>query len=483
MSLDPPFEGPTPDLTASAQAATFAARLDAADLPDWVHDKIALHVLDGIGCGLAGADTELVARVLDVLALEHGPGPCPVLGTSRSLPAGAAAFANATAINALDFDDGYEVAGTGMGHPGASIVAAALSAASTTPTTGATFLAAVAAGYEINDRLIEAMQPSHDRFRQVYGVGQHQSVGAAIACGRIFGLDPAAMANVLGFAGTLACVPSLRKYNWERRPLVSLKDFVAPAAEAGMRAVRWHQAGLTGAHAVLDGDGGLWRMLGSDRFDAARFRAGLGTDWRLRDNAFKAYPACRWMHPVLEAFAATSGRIGWPPDAIAAVVVHGSSTLVRDFMDPAPATMVDAQFSLPYTLAALAHGLAPAAAWYAPTTLERPDLRAFARRVRAEIDPELDALMSGPSRRPAGRVEVVVAGARHVSPPITFPLGGAERPLAPADVLAKFRANAGPVVGQTAAERLATRLLHLRAEPDVAALVRTCGGPGFAAEG
>ena len=150
-----------------------------------------------------------------------------------------------------------------------------MSAAFTAPVSGAAFLAAIIAAYEINNRLIGAMQPSFARFREVYGVCQHQSVGAAVAYGCLAGLDAAGLENAIGHAATLANVPSLRKYNWDDRPLISLKDFNAPATEAGIRAVQFHAAGLIGSRDVLGGESGFWRMLGSDQFDAGGMLAGL----------------------------------------------------------------------------------------------------------------------------------------------------------------------------------------------------------------
>src|SRR5262249_41777805 len=154
-------------------------------------------------------------------------GACPVLGSWHSFGPAAAAFGNAAAMNALDFDDGFEIDGRGMGHPGATIVAAAISAPYAGDVDGATFLAAVIAAYEIHNRLIHAMQPSIERFREVYGVCQHQAIGAAIAFGKQAGLGAEALENAIGLAATLTSVPSLHKYNWNRRPIISLKDFNA----------------------------------------------------------------------------------------------------------------------------------------------------------------------------------------------------------------------------------------------------------------
>ncbi|SHI69056.1 2-methylcitrate dehydratase PrpD [Roseomonas rosea] len=457
--------------TLTQRVASFAAGLTFEAIPPELVAKAKLHLLDLIGCGLAGADSTLSYQALAYLAAEHRGGLCPVLGTARRHGPAAAAFANSVAMNALDFDDGFEVDGRGMGHPGASLIAAAFSAPFLRATEGAAFLTALVAAYEINGRLIHAIQPSFERFRQVYGVCQHQGVGSAIAYGLLMGLDAVALENAVGLAATLSPLPSLRKYNWESRPLVSFKDFNAPAAEAGIRAVQMHAAGMTGSRDVLGGETGLWRMLGSDRFNPALLVEGLGSEWRMWNASLKPFPTCRWMHTALEGFADILRAEALAPEEIGRVTLYTSAGLARDFMQAAPETMVDAQFSFPFACAALAHGIAPAAQWYRAETMARPDLAAFARRVVAEVDPAIDAMMSGPLRRPAGRVSVEARGRVFASPLIAFPLGTRERPIGAEAVRRKFMENAAPVLGPGAAEALAEQLLGLERQADLARLL------------
>jgi 2-methylcitrate dehydratase PrpD len=463
-------ESARPSLT--RQIAEFAAGLRLADVPDEVRRKAKLHVLDAIGCGVAGARTDLSRRMLDYLALEHRDGPCPVLASRRAFGPAAAAFGNAAAMNALDFDDGLEIDGKGMGHPGATIVAAAISAPFVHDVDGATFLAAVIAAYEANNRLIQSMQPTIERFRQVYGVCQHQAVGAAIAFGKQAGLGAAALENAIGLAATLTSVPSLHKYNWDQRPLISFKDFNAPAAEAGVRAIQLDGCGIVGSKAVLDGDTGLWRMMGSDRFDPDALVRALGSDWTLMRSSFKPYPACRWMHTALEGFERIMTEHALTPEAVEQVTIHTSAGMARDFMDRNPATMVDAQFSLPFAIAAIAHRIRPAARWYEAETMARVDLRSFALRIEAVVDPEVDKLMSGPARRPAARVTVRTRSRSYAAGLIGHPLGSAERPVSEHEITNKFIENASPILGAAEARGLLDRIVKLESAPSVAAVLQ-----------
>ncbi|TKV70770.1 MmgE/PrpD family protein [Rhizobium sp. AU243] len=459
-------------------ACSFAIDLSFDKVPADVRDQMKLHILDAIGSGIAGAGTSLGEQLVALTALEHAPGPVPILGIGRTLGPAAAAFANAGAMNALDCDDGFEIAGRGMGHPGASIVAAAVSGAFGPRTiSGSRFLTVVTASYEINNRLIFSMQPTIERFRFVYGVCQHQSFASAVAYGLLDGASADELENIVGLAGTLANVPSLRKYNFEDRPIVSLKDFNAPAAESGVRAVQMHRVGLSGAKAVLDGPAGLWRMLGSDQFEPAVIAQGLGDTWLARRSSLKAYPACRWIHTCLEAFQTTYEKHGLTPDEIEKIRVFTSRGIVTDFMDVAPRTMVDAQFSLPYALAALAYRLTPFSSWFTSEAMRSPRNLAFATKVEAVVDPQIDSLMRN-ERRPVGRVEIAARGTTFASPQFDYALGSPERPLSDQMVRSKFLANVVPVVGNATAAELCERLMSIENEEDVRRLIALASGSG-----
>ena len=431
-------------MSATATLARFASDLRYEDIPVDLRQSIKLHIIDSLCCGVAGGWTESTMQLTRFARAEHAGGSCPVFGSASRLGPVAAALVNAGAMNALDFDDGLEFDGRGMGHPGATIVAAALSAIWDRQVSGAEFITAVAAAYEVNARVILSMQPSFERFRDVYGVCQHQGIAAALAYGRLVGIDAVGLENALGLAGTLACVPSLRKYNWEARPLVSLKDFNAPAAEGGVRAVRLHGAGLIGARNVLDGEHGLWRMLGSDRFDAHALLDCLGDDWLARNASFKLFPTCRWMQTALESFRTVRDAHDLRAHEIEAITVLSFSGMARDFMDAAPSTAIDAQFSLPFALATLTLGDHPAAHWYTPDTLRDPGLLSMAKRVQAVTDPRFEAEMTSARRRPAGQVVVSARGRDLHGPALIHPLGSRERPASDASLLAKFADNLAP---------------------------------------
>ncbi|WP_172331682.1 MmgE/PrpD family protein [Mangrovicoccus sp. HB161399] len=412
--------------------ACFAAGGIAA--PKEIRDHLALHLLDTLACAAGGAGLEISRAARRHAVAMGGSGPAGLIGGGATSPM-MAAFANALAANALDFDDGFEHEGKGMGHPGATMVAAALAAAAKRPVPGPEFLDALIAATEVNNRLILSLQPTPERFREVYGIGQHQAIGAAMAYGRLCGLDAAAMENAIGLAATLVPVPSLHKYNWTARPIASFKDFVAPAAQAGVQAVELSLAGFTGAAGVLDGPQGFWRMAGSDRFDAGLLTGGLGERWLSGQGAFKTYPACRWIAPALEA--AETVLAGIAPEEIRALTIRSFADVAAKMGVCDPVNAIDAQFALPHLIACLAHGLPVGPRWMDAEALADPQLRATARKVVLETDPEADAAMTGRGRRPSATAELLTADGRWLSHHIPAPKGGALRPVSGAAVLAK----------------------------------------------
>ncbi|KHT21471.1 MmgE/PrpD family protein [Pectobacterium brasiliense] len=457
------------ELPLTLRFATFAHRLTIQDIPSALRRKIVLHFIDSLGCGIAGASSQVVRDCARVTRLHYAAGNCPVLDGGAPLAAIGAAFLNAAAINALDYDDGYEVAGRGMGHPGASLVAASLAALGQRPIDGETLICALAAAYEINGRIIQSQQPSPARFQQVYGVCQHESIGAAVAYGLLAGCDAAGLDNAIGLAASLTPLPSLHKYNWQQRPLVSFKDYNAPAAEAGVRGVELHRSGIIGPRDVLSGEQGFWRMMGSDRFDEAALIAGLGEEWAIQHASFKAYPACRWIHTALESFERVQHELALSPQDIEQIRVKGSQRLAADFMDARPQNATDAQFSLPFALACLAYRI-PRHHWSADDTLTNPELLALADKVHVEVSPELDQLMAQ-ARRPVLQVDVVTRGSVVSGERIAFPQGCAEHPLAESRIMAKFAENLSSRLDPATVAEATAALSELEQCQDVAALL------------
>jgi 2-methylcitrate dehydratase PrpD len=423
----------------TAALARYALALRLDDAPTAVVGQLKTLILDHLGCALGGSRTPLAVAAA---AAATGGDDATVVGTRRRAAVGPAAFANSTAANALDYDD------TGpAGHPGATIIPAALAVAESRGRSGAALLGAVLAGYEVWARIASGTRPSWERRTRVYGSGTIQTFGATVAAARLLEVDGEAMLDALGLAGACAPLPHEAKFGWDEERLSWVKDNVAWATEAGVRAALLAAQGFRATHTILDGERGLATMTSSDRHDPARMTRGLGSEYEVLDLSLKPYPCCRWIHSTLDALRELLAERGLRPDVVQRVTVRSIQAMTEWFAGHRPATLVDAEFSVPHAVAMTLLDR-PRATWWHEANRRDSAVQALMDRVTVETDPaaqEAWVTIRHSARIPAtvvvetagSRFERARAGAR----------GSAQEPLSPAEVEAKYRELAEPVLG------------------------------------
>ncbi|ACA16401.1 MmgE/PrpD family protein [Methylobacterium sp. 4-46] len=432
----------------------FAADLTPADLPAAVVERTKLVLLDSLGVIAAGLQEPECRALAERLAARR-PGPAPAPGSGLRLDPRDAALVNGCAGTALELDEGNQYA---RGHPAIHVVPAALAAAQDRGTGGPALLAAIALGYEIGarigiaSRLAVAMHPH----------GTWGTVGAALAVARLNGADAAGIGRAAGIAATLGLATSRR---------TMLEGATIRNAYAGFS----NQLGLTawdlaesGFLPERDGIATVYGSVIAEGFSAAAMIEDLGTRWEIARNYFKRHAACRYTHAALDALARIRAEAGpIDPGAVRAVEV-ATYVWAAQFDHPAPATMLAAKFSLPYTLAAaLMRGEADVAA-FRPEARADPRILALARRVSVREDPAMTARL--PAFRPA-RVTLSLADGRRLSAEVETNRGDTEDPYAPEEVRAKFRALAGPVWGSARADRIAAAVAEIDRAADLGPLL------------
>lgn len=126
--------------------------------PADVREKVQLCLVDSIGC-LLGAFSHPVSKIMEDFAACLSGGRSSVKQSIWDLDSPNAAFVLATMINALDFDDIYV-----RGHPGATVVSAALAAAKNLGSSGGDLLEAMVVGYDVSGRI--GLSLLHKRLRK-----------------------------------------------------------------------------------------------------------------------------------------------------------------------------------------------------------------------------------------------------------------------------------------------------------------------------
>ncbi len=442
----------SPSLT--ERLADFWSRARYDDLPAPVVAMAKRALLDTLAVGVRGADSDAAAATRRGIAAMVGGegGSATVWGTRARLPPAAAALANGTAAHAYEFDDFG-----GCGHSGAVVVPAVAALAERLGADGRRVILALAAGYDIAARITEGAggYRAHND-RGWHSTGTCGTFGAAAGAALILGLDAQQFCSALGIAGSFAG----GVWAFLADGAMTKRFHAGRAAENGVSAALLAEAGLVGPRAILDaGWGGFYSTYSGSAATPEATVAELGSEFRILRSGFKPYPCCRGLHSSIEALLDIMGQDRVAAADIERVIVHGAERTVRQFAKYRIGTLLDAQFSLPYSLAVAAvHGRATMDE-YLPLQSAHPGIAEFMPRVEIVADRELG---------PTGEPDLEVRGLsgetwrRHVS----LPRGGWTRPLDDTFLLQKAERTAVSVIGGATFSTLRTRIEELERVAD-----------------
>lgn len=459
------------DLQATKILTEYAVTTRIEQYPKDVTERAKRFIIDTIACAFGGAPTALGQAMLSTMSASGETGPHTIIGETACFGAATAALLNGTNANALDFDETLE----GIGHPSASVIPAALAAGELRGSSGKDLITAVLTGYDVGNRIGKAIQPSYERLQQVWNVGTWQTMGAAAAAARILNLDLLQTQHAYGIAGATAPLPNTQKWGWEleERPIHWVKEPTGWAAWTGTTAALLAEKGFVGNRFILDGPKGFWIMAGSDQCDFDTMVAGLGERFSVMDLSMKAYPCCRWQHSALDCVDAIITANNLRAEDIASVDIY-SFDWVQAFEVYGPKDMVDAEFSLPYSVTMLLHRITRGAAWFAPDTLHNPLLTEYSRRVRVHTDAGMNTLYHTKGDIGA-RVKITTHSGQELEESSTCPSGSPSKFMSDQLIYEKFRALVEPILGKNCQILLdqLTDLESVENLSDLTALMRT----------
>lgn len=450
----------------SRRLARHAARTRPADLPAAALAAARRSLVDAVAVTLATGRWGGEAQAFVEVAREAGHGPCTVIGRGFATSAVMAAFANGAMAHVLDFEDTHDPT---LMHPHAAVVPAALAAAeSRGGVSGGDLLAAIAVGADLGCRIARGIEgdPAQGSWYLLPMIGAY---GAAAAAGHVLGLDEQQMVDALSLASCQATYSAELK----RSPASHLRGVRdAYGASAGVTGALLALKGARGYDRPLEGEAGFYAMHGH-RCDEAAALDGLGTRHFGAEVGFKPWPSCRGTHAHVAAMLHLREHEG-----LRAADVQSLHAVVapvwRMLCEPAaqkrePRAVIDAKFSLPFTLAlALVRGTLRLQD-FSPESLQDPEVLALAAKLTWEVHP---AWTFADATR--GTLVVRTTAGRRLEHHVDAPPGDPALPLSPAQTREKFLACAAdaevPVSPAAAAEFL-RRCERLEEIDDVRALL------------
>ena len=438
----------------------FAHRASFESLPADVVELGRVLLLDSIGCALGGHGVAKGAIAIG-MAEDFGQGDAVSIvgGSKAALLAGA--FANGELMNAIDMD-----ACVVPGHVTPYVVPPVLAAAEKGGCSGRELVRGIVLAHEVAARVggayaglrtqVNVNGETRAELSPATGYGT-TTVGGAVGAGIAFGFDLPTLLNCFGIAGYMAPVPALAKYLRLSYSPTAKYTSAGWVAMGSVLAARLAGNGYTGDREVLDGEYGFWRMCASPTCDWDFMLDGLNTVWHTRESEFKPYPSFRMGHPGIEAFLKLLADEKISAEAIEKIDIRCDPVAASPiYLNREIRSHSDAYISWSHVFG-VAPFYPPGPAWQSREAMEDRRVKTLGSKI--SVRGEWARTTSGDGAAAAlvhHPVEVIVQarGKRYEAHLMPYPKGHPKRPLAKAELEAKFLHNASWRLPQDRAEKL-----------------------------
>jgi 2-methylcitrate dehydratase PrpD len=389
---------------------------------------------------LAGSQ-EHVADIACKMVEEENSSPLStVLGRALRASPQWAAFANAVAAHAMDYDFTYA-----RGQAVSAVIPALLALAEARGATPAEVLSAFIVACEVAARLVRA-SPKISTEGGWHTTGMVGAIAAGIGCARLIDLPAARIPDVVGISTSLAggfC----ENYGTMTKPLHS-----GNAARNGIMAALIGGRGFTASPLALEGPAGYF----------ATFSRGLPTSFAPFDDLgrvhnlvapgykLKRYACGGLSHASIDAALVLREDLAGHVADIAKIEVGITGHAFERIGSHYPHSIESAKFSMPFIGAWTVLYGAPTLATFTEKALADAQVRALAAKISHHVDPEFG---EEPLEAP-GRVTVTLTNGKSFEKTIRYASGSPKSPMSPAQIEVKFFDCARQAVKEDQAKRI-----------------------------
>ncbi|MGE3244145.1 MAG: MmgE/PrpD family protein [Pirellulales bacterium] len=409
-------------------------------------------LLDLVGVAAAGRRTD-ASRIAHQTACDLWPAGekrATLIFDGRAAGPAGAAFAGAATIDSMDAHDGYKPA---KGHAGVAVLPGLLAIleADNISLSAPAFLENLILGYEIACRVATVQHQSRPDY---HASGSWNAVGTAAVGARLLRLSADETREALGIAEYFG--PRARMMRVIDHTTM-VKDSSSWGAMTGVTAAYLAAAGFTGSPAET-----------VETEEASSVWEDLGRRWLIVEQYFKLWPICRWAQPSVTAALELVRAKQIDHRQVRRIVIHTFHE-ARRLAGHEPQSTDEAQYAIAFpTACAFVRGRVGVDE-VAGSGLRDSEILSLSKRISFEETPAFNAAF--PARRLA-RLVVEMTDGRIVESPPTEPLGDPEHPLSDAQIVEKFHALAGPVLGDNRAKAICDAIGPLDAkEFDLARLL------------
>ncbi|MDI7259277.1 MAG: MmgE/PrpD family protein [Thermodesulfobacteriota bacterium] len=440
------------------------------DIPQNVVKIAKKFIIDSIGVGMAGSSAPGNAEIMDLIKEWGGKKESSILVYGTKVPAPFAAFANSILIHSNDYDDTHDQTAT---HANVTALPAALSIAEKMGVTGKELITAVILGVDLTCRLALASNLFHG-WHNTATVGVF---GATAAAGKILGLGQEQMVNAMGIAYSQAAG------NRQGRQDGALTKRLQPAfsTKAGVTSAIFAQRGVTGAKNVIQGEWGFFRLYHdpSRKFEPDKWanvlKDGLGERFEVANLGTKPYPCVRCSHASIDGALDLAIHQNIKAGEIEEVTIYTNQRVIDTAGGPFKIRtdpLVDAQFSIPYTIATALIRKKINLDTFEEKTIRDREIGKLAAKVKVVLDPEFEqsVAVEGPIR-----IRIKMRDGKEMDHRVEIARGHPQNPLNEQELSEKFRdclKHAVKPIPHQKIEKILSMLMELEEANNIAQVVR-----------
>jgi len=338
-------------------------------------------VVDTLGVIIAGSSGKGCHLLVDYIRDRKGPEESSIAVFGDKVPCDLAALANSTMARSLEIADVFD--GFPL-HPSSSIIPACLSTAEYQGNiNGKDFITSIALGHDLIVRMALANKVGPIQSGRYNLFKIFPPTGAV---GKLMGLNEDELGNAMGIAFTQMVGDGQSALDGAMTHYLQQGMVAKSAVEACFMAKK----GITGSKNALQGRYGFYNAYEPDpNLDA--LTSGLGKVFKGIEISIKFYSACRATHEAVDLALQMVKEEGIHPDTVDKITVKVNEPVYRLVCDPLdrkrkPKNSVDAQFSLPYTVAAAMYKGDVFINELSDETIKDPDILSLANRVTPIVD-------------------------------------------------------------------------------------------------
>lgn len=420
-------------------------------------------ILDSLGVALAGRHSRECTLLIEMAQYWEGRAESTIIGVNKRVPSPTAALVNGTMIQALDFDETHDLSG---GHSASCVLPATLVLGETKKASGRQLINAVALGIDLACRLgLACTEKIGWTSTSVYGC-----FGAAAAAAKILELSKDKIRHSLGIVLSQASGTTQTAID---TPL-SKHMQSGFASKAGVLSALLAERGTTGVQNVFEGKFGFFNLYKSGKYHRELLLKDLGTRFEVDHLSLKPFPCCRATHGPIEAVGLLLEEGPIRIEDISSIVVTVPKVaydLAGHPFSPGENPVISAQFSIPYTVAAMLV--------FGRISLETFNLEAiYDSRVRnlikrIKVEEKARSEMNGFA--PA-TVRITMVKGMVCSKTVEILRGHPDKPMGDDELVGKFRSCVKfgtPEMTREETDRLIDMLLNLETIQNISELTRS----------